>query len=84
MHLMHLIRSGSSLLLAKKWQNILKNLWFRPISTIFGRKVDIVGHYFCNLYVAMEIVTNTVATVDNIHKYTWISFKYTVDVPKFV
>ena len=34
-----------------------KKLRFGPISTILGRKVDIVGRYLLNLYVAMEIVT---------------------------
>ena len=62
---MHL-RPGSSLLLAKNYQKLNKNLQFGPIS-IVGRKADIVRHYFITSYVAMEIVTGA---VDNIDKFT--------------
>ena len=43
------LRPGSSLLLAKNGQKLNTNLRFDPISTILGRKMDIVGHYLLNL-----------------------------------
>ena len=41
----------------KNDKKLNKNVQFNPMSTILGRKVDIVGHYLLNLYVVMEIVT---------------------------
>ena len=46
------------LLLTKNDKKLNKHLPFRPISTILGRKVDIVGHYFFNLHVKLSTRIN--------------------------